>query len=83
MPAQFNIKRVCPDFLVKLSNDEILVIETKGEEDQKDRVKREAMREWIRAVNENGRFGHWHPAPAVSKPPDDVSQILDAAIKQS
>lgn len=69
-----------PDFLVKLSNDEILIIETKGEEDQKDKVKREAMREWIRAINENGGFGRWHSEPAVSKLPDDIPDILRKAI---
>ncbi len=72
-----------PDWLVKLSNDEFLVIETKGEEDQKDKVKREAMREWIRAVNEQGGFGKWHPDPAVSKRPDDVPLILARAIQVS
>lgn len=72
-----------PDFLVKLTNDEILVIETKGEEDQKDKVKREAMREWIRAVNEHGGFGKWHPEPAVSKRPDDIPQILERAVKSN
>jgi type III restriction enzyme len=72
-----------PDFLVKLKTDEILVIETKGEEDQKDKVKRDAMREWIRAVNQHGGFGRWHPAPAVSKRPDDIPQILENAIRKS
>lgn len=70
-----------PDFLVKLSNDEILVIEIKGEEDQKDKVKREAMREWVRAVNQHGGFGRWHSEPEISKRPDDIPQILDRAIK--
>lgn len=69
-----------PDFLAKLSNDEILVIETKGEEDQKDKVKRDAMREWVRAVNQNGGFGRWHPEPAVSKRPDDIPKILERAL---
>jgi type III restriction enzyme len=72
-----------PDFLAKLSTDEILVIETKGEEDQKDEVKRKAMREWLRAVNEHGGFGRWHPEPAVSKRPDDVPQILLNAVQVS
>ncbi|MGH9944706.1 MAG: hypothetical protein ACRD9R_20355, partial [Pyrinomonadaceae bacterium] len=70
-----------PDFLAQLSNDEILVIETKGEEDQKDKVKREAMREWVRAVNQHGGFGQWHPEPAVSRRPDDIPQILERANK--
>ena len=69
-----------PDFLAKLSTDEILIIETKGEEDQKDEVKRKAMREWLRAVNEHGGFGRWHPEPAVSKRPDDVPLILEHAV---
>lgn len=69
-----------PDFLARLSNDEILIIETKGEEDQQDKVKREALREWIRAVNHNGGFGRWHSEPAVSKRPDDIPQILERAI---
>jgi type III restriction enzyme len=72
-----------PDFLAKLVTDEILVIETKGEEDQKDKVKREAMREWVRAVNQNGGFGRWYPEPAVSKRPDDIPEILEEAIQQS
>ncbi len=70
-----------PDFLAKLSTDEILVIETKGEEDQKDEVKRKAMREWIRAVNEHGGFGKWHTEPAVSKRPDDIPLILENAVR--
>jgi type III restriction enzyme len=71
-----------PDFLVKLINDEILVIETKGEEDQKDEVKRKAMREWVRAVNEQGGFGRWHPMPAVSRRPDDIPEILSEAVRK-
>jgi type III restriction enzyme len=71
-----------PDFLAKLSNDEILVIETKGEEDQKDKVKREALREWLRAVNQDGGFGRWHPEPAISKRPDDIPQILERAMQK-
>lgn len=70
-----------PDFLARLSNDQILVIETKGEEDQKDKVKREAMREWIRAVNLHGGFGRWYSVPAISKRPDDIPQILGRAIE--
>lgn len=71
-----------PDFLARLSNDEILIIETKGEEDQKDKVKREATREWLRAVNQHGGFGRWHSEPVVSKRPDDIPQLLERAIKK-
>lgn len=69
-----------PDFLVRLSNDEILIIETKGEEDQKDKVKLEATREWLRAVNQHGGFGRWHLEPVVSKRPDDIPQHLEKTV---
>ncbi len=69
-----------PDFLVKLINDKFLILEIKGEEDQKDKVKRETAREWIRAVNQHGGFGRWHTEPAVSKLPDDVPLILENAV---
>ncbi len=70
-----------PDFVVKLADDRFLVLETKGEEDQKDKVKREALREWVRAVNQDGGFGRWHPEPAVSRRPDDVPSLLANALR--
>lgn len=65
-----------PDFLIRLRTDEILVLETKGQETEQDKAKRAALREWIRAVNAHGGFGRWHPEPAISKSPDDIPQIL-------
>lgn len=70
-----------PDFLAKLSNNEILVIETKGEEDQKDEVKRKAVLEWIRAVNQHGGFGKWNTQPGVSRRPDDIPLIIEKAME--
>jgi type III restriction enzyme len=72
--------RYRPDFLIRLANDEMLVLETKGQEIEQDKTKRAALREWIRAVNANGRFGRWHPEPAISKHPDDIPQILAKVI---
>jgi len=65
-----------PDFLIRMTTDEILVLETKGQETEQDKAKRSALREWIRAVNMHGGFGRWHPEPAISKHPDDIPQIL-------
>jgi type III restriction enzyme len=64
-----------PDFLIRLQNGSLLVLETKGEEAQQDRVKREAVTEWVKAVNQHGGFGSWLP-PMVSKHPDDIPEIL-------
>ncbi|MGH9841075.1 MAG: restriction endonuclease, partial [Blastocatellia bacterium] len=68
-----------PDFLIRFQTDSILALETKGEETQRDIVKREALKEWVKAVNENGGFGRWLP-PAVSKHPDDIPEILAKVI---
>jgi type III restriction enzyme len=65
-----------PDFLIRLATNEMLVLETKGQEIEQDKTKRSALREWIRAVNAHGGFGRWHPEPAISKHPDDIPEIL-------
>lgn len=72
-----------PDFLIRLATDEILVLETKGQETEQDKTKRSALREWIRAVNANGGFGRWHPEPAISKHPDDIPEILARVTKSA
>ncbi len=52
-------RRYFPDFLVRLSNGSTLVLEIKGMDSSRDREKRAALDEWIRAINTFGRFGRW------------------------
>ena len=54
------IKKYYPDFIIKLSNGSFLVLEIKGQDTQKHRVKREYLAEWIKAVNTQGDFGKWY-----------------------
>ncbi len=63
-----------PDFLIKLSNGKMLVLEVKGLDDEKNRTKRAALKEWIDAVNSDGRFGKWEWD--VSFRPSDIKDIL-------
>jgi len=63
-----------PDFIIRLVNDEYLVLEIKGQDDEKNRVKREYLAQWVGAVNTDGRFGRWHAAVAFD--PADVKGIL-------
>jgi len=65
-----------PDFLVRLRSGGMLVLEVKGRERDRDRVKREALNEWIAAVNDHGGFGRW--SSAVSRRPGEVHEILAA-----
>ena len=67
-----------PDFIIRLKNGDHLILETKGQDTQQDKTKREFLDEWVRAVNEHGGFGKWQWA--VSTNPADVAGILKAAI---
>ena len=63
-----------PDFLIRLHDGRILVLEVKGQETPRDKIKREALNEWVKAVNADGRFGRW--CCDVSFAPGDVLDIL-------
>ncbi|NIS48561.1 MAG: type III restriction endonuclease subunit R, partial [candidate division Zixibacteria bacterium] len=68
------VYRYFPDFIIKLTNGEQLILETKGQDTQKDKTKREFLDEWVQVVNEQGGFGRWHWA--VSKAPSEIYEIL-------
>lgn len=53
------IRKYTPDFLIRLDNGKTLVLETKGQETRRDKVKRAALAEWIEAVNNISEFGEW------------------------
>lgn len=63
-----------PDFLIRLTNGKMLVLEVKGEDTPEARAKRLALDEWCRAVNAQGGFGEW--VGDVSFQPGDVHDIL-------
>jgi len=52
-------RRFVPDFLVRLKNGDMLVLEIKGVDDDQNRAKRAALAAWIRGVNQRGGFGRW------------------------
>ncbi len=63
-----------PDYLVRLKNGTMLVLEVKGEDSEKNKAKRVALDLWIKAVNADGRFGHW--VWDVIFQPTDVVPVL-------
>ena len=71
------VRKYRPDFLIRLSSGDMLVLETKGQENAQDREKRRFLKEWVDAVNQHGEFGRWHSA--VSYSPADIEGILHAA----
>ncbi len=68
------VRKYRPDFLVRLKNGDILVLETKGQDTEQDRVKRRYLDEWCQAVNAHGGFGRWRSAVAGS--PGEIRDIL-------
>jgi type III restriction enzyme len=51
--------RYRPDFVVKLDNGLTVLLEGKGDPDEKDDVKATAARRWVEAVNTWGGLGTW------------------------
>ncbi|MCB0536614.1 MAG: DEAD/DEAH box helicase family protein [Bacteroidetes bacterium] len=68
------VRRFFPDFLIKLTTGENLIIETKGQDNEQNKTKRAYLDEWCRAINQHGGFGKW--SWAVSFDPNDLDQIL-------
>ena len=69
------VRKYRPDFLIRLTDGTMLVLEVKGQDSHESRTKRDFLAEWVRAVNEHGGFGRW--AWAVSFHPKDVDGLLN------
>ncbi len=68
------IRRYFPDFLIRLDDERYLILEVKGQESDQDRVKRRALSDWCRAVNQVKHYGHW--CCDVSRSPADIDGII-------
>ncbi len=68
------VRKYRPDFIIRLRSGDMLVLETKGQDSEQDRTKRQFLDEWINAINAHGGFGRW--SWDVSKAPGDIRDIL-------
>ena len=68
------VRKYRPDFLIRLKSGDMLVLETKGQDDDQNRTKRQFLAEWTKAVNQHGGFGRWRSD--VSRDPGDIKDIL-------
>ena len=67
-------RRFIPDFIVRLANGKSLVLEIKGQDSPQNQAKRDALQQWINAVNAKGGFGPW--CWDVAFAPAEVQDIL-------
>lgn len=68
------VRKYRPDFIICLKNGEMLVLETKGQDTEEDKVKRRYLDEWIQAVNAHSGFGRWRWA--VTQKPGEIKDVL-------
>jgi len=68
------VRKYRPDFLIRLIDGTMLVLEVKGQDDEEQQAKRRFLDEWVAAVNTHGGFGNW--AWDVSMRPREIDQIL-------
>ena len=71
-------RKYYPDFIIRLTNGDHLILETKGRDTLQDKTKRAFLDEWVKAVNNHGGFGKWKWA--VSFHPTDLAGILDGGV---
>ena len=67
-------RRYLPDFLISLKNGTILALEIKGTDSPQNVAKRDALAEWVKAINSAGGFGHW--AWDVAFKPSAIQDII-------
>ncbi|MBK7468340.1 MAG: DEAD/DEAH box helicase family protein [Saprospiraceae bacterium] len=72
------VRRFFPDFIIKLTTGENLIVETKGQDNEQNKTKRVYLDEWCKAVNQHGGFGKW--SWAVSFNPNDLDVILQNSV---
>ena len=68
------VRKYRPDFLIRLVSGDMLVLETKGQDSEQERVKRRFLDEWVNAVNAHGGFGRWRWA--VVQRPGEIKDVL-------
>jgi type III restriction enzyme len=51
------VRKYRPDFIIKLKTGGFLILETKGQDTQRDKTKRRFLDEWVKTVNQDGGFG--------------------------
>lgn len=72
-----------PDFIVKMTNGEHLILEVKGQQKDKDESKWKAMETWTKAVSQHQENGEWHFAVSQDPAGQRVHQIVARLVQTS
>ncbi|MEM1123774.1 MAG: type III restriction endonuclease subunit R, partial [Bacteroidota bacterium] len=69
------VKNYYPDYIVELVNGDKLVLEVKGQDSDENRIKRDFLNLWVRAINEHGGFGKWYWAVVFNS--SEIHDVLE------
>lgn len=69
------VRKYRPDFLIRLTDGAMLILEVKGQETDEAKAKHRFLSEWVQAVNTHGGFGRW--GWGVSYDTADLGAILE------
>ena len=81
MDERGKIRNYTPDFIVKLSNGEHLILEVKGIKKKRDIQKWDFMRNWCKAVSEDLKQ-NWHFKISQDSTGGQVHRIIDEILKR-
>jgi hypothetical protein len=68
------VRKYRPDFLARLTDGTMLVLEVKGQDSAQNQTKRKFLDEWVTALNGQGGFGKW--GWAVAKTAGEVASVI-------
>ena len=68
------VRKYRPDFLIRLTGGDMVILEIKGQDTEQDKVKRRYLDEWTQALNAHGGFGRWRSDIALR--PGEIQDIL-------
>ena len=76
------LRNYIPDFIVKLSNKNHLILEVKGIKKNQDDSKWDYMKTWVEAVSQDEENGIWHFAVSQDETGQKIHQIVDSIINE-
>lgn len=68
-------RRYVPDFILRMANGTNLVLEIKGRDSEQNKAKRDALADWVKAVNMTQKFGVWQSDVAFN--PSEIHDIIE------
>ena len=69
------VRKYFPDFLIRLTSGLMVVLEIKGQDSDKSQTKQRFLDEWVKGVNQDGRFGRW--SWDISTSPSQIKDIIE------